>query len=184
MMKELLYPFDADYILTKKKSIKRQLLADGSERISKKIAILGGSTTNNIKLIMELFLLNLGIAPEFYESEYNQYYEDAVFGNPELDEFKPDLVYICTTNRNVTSYPAMSQSAADVDAMLAAETAKFKAIWAGIESRYGCPIIQNNFEMPLYRLLGNKDATDIHGKVNYLTRLNMEFAAHAQESKN
>lgn len=184
MMKELLYPFDADYILTKKKSIKRQLLADGSERISKKIAILGGSTTNNIKLIMELFLLNLGIAPEFYESEYNQYYEDAVFGNPELDEFKPDLVYICTTNRNVTSYPAMNQSAADVDAMLAAETAKFKAIWAGIESRYGCPIIQNNFEMPLYRLLGNKDATDIHGKVNYLTRLNMEFAAHAQESKN
>lgn len=93
-MKELQYPFDVEYILTKKKRIRRQLLADNSNRIKKKIAILGGYTTNNIKLILELFLLNYGIEPEFYESEYNQYYQDAMFENSELKNFKPDIIYI------------------------------------------------------------------------------------------
>ena len=53
MKKELLYPFDANYILAKKKRIKRELLAEGERFVDKKIAILGGSTTNDIKLILE-----------------------------------------------------------------------------------------------------------------------------------
>lgn len=72
-MKELEYPFDSGYLLKKKRSIKRQLLSDGSVRIKKKIAVLGGSTTNDIINMLELFLLNYGIEPTFYESEYNRY---------------------------------------------------------------------------------------------------------------
>ena len=60
-MKELEYPFDSGYLLKKKRSIKRQLLSDGSVRIKKKIAVLGGSTTNDIINMLELFLLNYGI---------------------------------------------------------------------------------------------------------------------------
>ena len=58
-MKELEYPFDENYILLKKKYIKKQLLKRASiSYIKKKIAILGGATTNDIKLVLELFLLN------------------------------------------------------------------------------------------------------------------------------
>ena len=67
MLSELEYPFDAELILQKKKSLRRRLLDDKSSRITKKIAILGGSTTNDIKKVLELFLLNKGIAPVFYE---------------------------------------------------------------------------------------------------------------------
>ena len=96
-MKELSYSFDAEYIIKKKKSLKRQLLADVNRNfVEKRIAILGGETTENIKLTLELFLLNYGIKPYFYESEYNQYYEDGMFPNQELEEFKPDIIYICT----------------------------------------------------------------------------------------
>ena len=53
-MKELEYPFDAELIIKKKKSLKKQLLADETKTfIDKKIAILGGETTNNINLILE-----------------------------------------------------------------------------------------------------------------------------------
>ena len=62
----------------------------------KNIAILGGSTTSEIKNVLELFLLNNGIKPDFYESEYNKYYEDALFGNDTLDKFNPVIVYIHT----------------------------------------------------------------------------------------
>lgn len=108
MLKELEYPFDPSFILKKKKSIKRSLLSDenqNNKRIKKNIAILGGGTTNDIKLVLELFLLHYGIEPHFYESEYNSYYEDAVFGNGNLSQFKPDIIYICTSVHNISSFP-------------------------------------------------------------------------------
>ena len=106
-MKELEYPFDGAKLLQRKKSLKKALLSDGRDRIRKKIAVLGGSTTHDLVLMLELFLLDQGIEPEFYQSEYNRYYEDGVFGTPALDSFGPDLIYIHTTCRNIpdTVYP-------------------------------------------------------------------------------
>jgi len=184
MLRELIYPFDADEILLKKRQLKKRLLAQEEKRIEKKIAILGGSTTNDIKLILELFLLNYGILPQFYESEYNQYYQDAVFENRKLEEFGPDLFYICTSNRNVTQYPTMQDDEDSINLLLENEKNKFYTIWDRLADRYHCPIIQNNFEMPFYRLMGNKDASDIHGRVNFLSRLNNEFYGYAQTHEN
>ena len=110
-----------------RKSLKKALLsraeADGIRLLHKRIAILGGSTTHDIREILELFLLDEGIAPEFYESEY----------------------------------------------------AHFEAMWRKITETYGCPIIQNNFEQPFYRLLGNRDAWDVRGKCNFVSRLNQKL---------
>ncbi len=65
MLRELEYPFDSEQILKKSKKMKKQLLSEGSSRIKKKIAVLGGSTTHDIVRILELFLLNHGIEPSF-----------------------------------------------------------------------------------------------------------------------
>ncbi len=185
-MKELDYPFDAQYILAKKKKLRRELLTGGysGSFIDKKIAILGGSTTSDIKLILELFLLNYGIRPTFYESEYNQYYQDAMFPNPALEAFAPDVIYIHTSNRNVTAWPQVADSAETVDELIRNETEKFSGMWDRLASVYHCPIIQNNFEMPLFRLMGNRDAYDIHGAGNFLTRLNMAFYEYARTHEN
>lgn len=52
-MKELAYPFDAEKILNRKKTLRRLLLVDSLNRfVEKKIAILGGETAQNIKLIL------------------------------------------------------------------------------------------------------------------------------------
>ncbi len=55
-LKYLEYPFDWEYLNRKKKSLKRELEANKETFIEKKIAILGGSTTNELKLNLELFL--------------------------------------------------------------------------------------------------------------------------------
>ena len=86
-MKELMYPFDSQYILKNRKKIKKELMSDGSVRIKKKIAVLGGSTTNDIVSVLDIFLFDSGIEAEFYQSEYNRYWEDAMFGNEELLSF-------------------------------------------------------------------------------------------------
>ena len=174
-MKELEYPFDGQFIIGKKIRLRKQLKNDGTVRVKKNIAILGGSTTNDIKLCMELFLLNCGIEPEFYESEYNQYYQDAMFPPDSLLMFKPDIIYIYTTNRNITKYPQLSDSVEQVNVAIEEEFQKYKTIWEHLEETFHCPIIQNNFEKPYYRLMGNMDASDFHGKVNYISRLNQRF---------
>lgn len=184
-MKELEYPFDAESVLKKKKSLKKQLLSDDTVKfIDKKIAILGGETTQNIKIMLELFLLNYGINPEFYESEYNQYYEDGMFPNPELEEFSPDLIYVCTCIRNIVDFPLASDSKDIVDAKRQNVIDKFYGLWSSLEEKYHCPIIQNNFEYPFFRLMGNKDASDYHGRVNFVTMLNCAFYDYAQTHDN
>ncbi|MCR5059884.1 MAG: HAD-IIIC family phosphatase [Saccharofermentans sp.] len=180
-MLELQYPYDADYILRKKKSIKKSLLArEGVNYVNKKIAVLGGSTTSNIVLMLELFLLDNGIKAEFYESEYNKFWEDAVFGNPELDEFAPDLVIFHTTSRNITRWPTVKDPADAVNAMAEAEFNRFRQAWEAVSGKFHCTVIQNNFEQPFYRLMGNSDVSDIHGRLNYINRLNQMFYEYAQ----
>ena len=78
MEKLLQYPFNSALIMKKQRLIKRILLEKGPF-IEKKIAILCGSTTADIKNFLELFLIKDGIRPFFYESEYNRYYEDGMF---------------------------------------------------------------------------------------------------------
>lgn len=184
-MKELEYPFDAEGILKKKKTIKKQLLSgDTANYIEKRIAILGGETTQNIKLMLELFLLNYGIKPIFYESEYNQYYEDGMFPNPQLEDFSPDLIYVCTCIRNIIEFPDVSDSKELVDSKRQSVIDKFYGLWEAMAARYHCPIVQNNFEYPFFRLMGNKDASDYHGRVNFVTMLNCAFYDYAQNHDN
>mgnify|MGYP003048217544 CR=1 FL=1 len=45
------------------------------------VAVLGGSTTDDIVSVLELFLLDMGFECEFYQSEYGQFWQDAVFSN-------------------------------------------------------------------------------------------------------
>lgn len=183
-MKELEYPFDSAYIMKKRKSIKKALLADGTSRLKKKIAVLGGSTTNDIVSITELFLLNMGIEPEFYQSEYAQYWQDAMFPSEELAGFNPDIVFIHTTNRNITEFPKVTDKPDEVTALLNKEFERYKQMWTAISERYRCPIIQNNFEMPLYRLMGNRDCSDYRGRENFIGRLNTMLYDYSQKTGN
>ncbi len=178
-MKALEYPFDARYIIKKKKAIKRELLAQEVNFVEKKIAVLGGSTTHDIVQLLELFLLNRGIKPEFYESEYAQYWEDVMFENPELLAFTPDLIFIHTGNRNLRNLPTLAMSEEEIKTALNAEYEHFSVLWEKIGKTFHCPIIQNNFEFPPYRLLGNMDASNPHGSVNFINRLNALFADYA-----
>ena len=178
------YPFDSGYIIKKQRSLKKELLSNGTERIKKRIAILGGSTADAVKDILDLFLLNYGIEAEFYLSEYGQYYNEALFPSEELLSFKPDFVYIHTTNRNIDLYPDVNDSNQAVEEKLGCELSRYEEMWKSLSEKLGAVIIQNNFEQPSFRLLGNSDFTDRRGRVNFINRLNLGFGEYAERTKN
>ena len=173
------YPLDTEQLLRKKRRIRRELLAQNPHPLKKRVAILGGSTTNEVADQLGLFLLQYGIEAEFYQSEYAQYWQDAMFGTPELDAFHPDIIYIHTTWRNITQFPTTSSTAEEVDAMLDAEYEHFSVMWQALADKFRCPVIQNNFDRPNYRLMGNRDIYDPRGRSNFISRLNQRFYQYA-----
>lgn len=179
MLQELEYPFDGKLIMRKRSSLRRRLL-EQQDLIEKRIGILGGSTTHDVREILELFLLNYGIKPVFFESEYARYWQDAMFGNETLASLKPDIIYIHTSNRNIAAYPEIADTEEGISTLLERQYQHFEIMWEKLDQEYHCPVIQNNFEYPCFRLLGNQDASNPHGRVNFITRLNQKIYGYAQ----
>lgn len=183
MLTELCYPFDSDQIISSKKKLLR-LLKEHESGTPLRIAVLGGSTTSDIVKVLELFLRNRGIIPSFYESEYAQYWSDAVFGTPKLDAFKPELVFIHTCARNIEEKPTVGEDAKSVSEKLEREYARYEKMWSVLSEKFGCVIIQNNFEMPSTRLLGNREVGCAFGRIDFITRLNVKLYDFAQTHAN
>ena len=183
MLPELCRPFDGDKIMSSKKKLLR-LLKEHENGTPLRIAVLGGSTTSDITKVLELFLRDRGIIPSFYESEYAQYWSDAVFGTPELSEFKPELVFIHTTSRNIEEKPTVGEDGASVSEKLEREFARYEKMWSALSEKFGCVIIQNNFEMPSERLLGNREAGCAYGRIDFITRLNVRLYDYARTHGN
>lgn len=181
-MKELEYPIDANFLMRKKRSLKRELLKQ-DQFVEKKIAILGGSTTSEVKEQLEVFLLSIKVKPVYYESGYNRYYEDALFGE-ELTAFSPEIVYIHTSYRNLSRIPNISDSTETVTDMLNSELHKMRSVWSTLLSKFNCVVIQNNYEYPPNRYLGNLDRTAHVGIINYIDKLNTRISDSSRNNNN
>jgi FkbH-like protein len=177
--KALRFPVAAADVLLKRQTLKKELLKQANF-VPTRIAILGGSTTTEVMSMLELFLLAQGIQPTFYESGYNRYREDVLFANPDLWNFKPDIVLIHTTWHNVSQFPELLETEAEVEKRLSREMAQFESIWEKIHKELGALIIQNNFDLPQLRPLGNLEACEPYCRVDFLLRLNAAFAAYAR----
>lgn len=173
-MKELDYPFNSADIRRQAKKLKKQLLKQ-EDLLPKRVAILSGSTIGQMKDMLELFLLNQGILPVMYEGQYNNYYEESVFESAELLDFKPDVIYIHTTIRNIQEWSKAGDDAGQVEEKIDRQVRKFIQIWESLRQKTGAMIIQNNFEMLPYRIMGNMDRVHITGRQYFLEEVNRRF---------
>lgn len=178
------YPLDTHSLSRRKKSLKNFLEIESVNFIEIKVAILGGSTTSEVRDMLELFLLKDGFKPVFFESDYGRYYEDAVFPNEKMLIFAPDIVYIHTTVRNIQEYPGYSDTLQQVEDLLNKEVDKFVSIWEGIQEKFKCSIIQNNFELPSFRPLGNLDFNFSNGRCRFISSLNQKLLEEINKRPN
>ncbi len=179
VLKPFRFPVDVVSILRQRHFLKKELVKQ-TNLIATRVAILGGSTTAEVKSMLELFLLAHGIQPSFYESGYNRYCEDVLFESPDLWTFTPEIVFIHTNWRNIAEFPELAEAEADVEQRIRREMERFESLWKKIDTELGAIIIQNNFDLPSLRPLGNLEASELFGRVNFLLRLNAEFARYAR----
>ena len=168
----------ADEIILRRRSVRRELAAATGLR-DLKIAVLSGSTTDGLVNTLELLLLAAGFRPTFLATEYGRYYDDPVHDPQALIDFAPDLVYVHTSCRNVRNLPPLSTTEAELPALVETELSRWREIWDALERNLNCQVIQNNFEGPPNRILGNMDAVSPGGQARFLTELNLAFAREA-----
>ena len=172
------YACAVDDILMKRRSLRRELLSrPGLQEL--RIAVLGGSTTEEVVNFLELLLVAEGFQPVFHQSEYGRFYDDAVHDSQALVDFKPQLVYVHTSCLNVRNLPPLGCAEAELAGYVEAEMARYREIWDALEKKLGCQVIQNNFELPAHALLGNMDAVAAGGQSRFLLQLNLAFAEEA-----
>jgi FkbH-like protein len=170
--------YSIDELLLKRKGLRRQLSAmEGLQPV--RIAVLGGSTTNELVDLLEVLLLADGFQPTFHQSEYNLFYEEAVLDPNALVSFDPDIVYLHTSYLNVHSVPPVHCSEAELKGYIDAELSRYKQIWQSIEQNLASQIIQNNFELPAVSIMGNMDTVSSGGASRFFMELNLAFARAA-----
>ncbi len=176
-------PFDVAQINAKRKQIRRSLLSQGTTT-PLRIAVLGGATTSELVSILDLFLLREGFEATFHESEYGRFYEEAVVDSEGLREFKPDVAIVHTTSRNIMYFPRPGDGKAAIEEKVEAECARFRAVWEALLARTrtktGCIVVQNNFDPPPFRILGNSDAVAEIGRTSFVNQLNARFSEYSR----
>ncbi len=182
MHQELLYPFDAGHLLRYRKRLRRELL-EGRSWTDVRIAALSGSTAQEVLDLLELFLLNDGIRPTFYQSDYNRFYEEALFDTTRIEEFAPDLVYIHTSTLNLMHLPKIGSTAEEIERCVDLEAGRYESIWKAVTGKMRCQVIQNNFETPASRGTGSSDFASPAGRTRFVTLLNAEIARRASSDR-
>lgn len=151
MLEILEYPFDISKILRKKKALKKFLL-EKKNLIDIKIAVLGATTTFEIIDQLELFLLKAGFKPNFYVCEYGQHYNVVMFDEKNLLNFKPDIVYIHVSTECIYEIDNLNKSSKEKAEV---ELNKLQKVWKKLNTNFNCSVVQDNFELPVFRSLGN-----------------------------
>src|SRR5258708_7071622 len=170
------WPPDGAYLARNARKLCRVMREQQGTLQPVRIAVLGGSTTQEGVTFLEVFLLERGLDPVFWQSEYGRYWEDAVLGNEELASFAPDVAYVHTDTHNLRSLPAPGISQEQQATALEDELARFCQVWDGIRAQTKAVILQNNFALPETRILGSLDAVDQSGAVRFVDELNLRFA--------
>ena len=144
-----------------------------------RVAVLGSFTTGPLVSLIDLFLWSARVDATFYESDYGIYRQELLDPTSSLYEFRPTVVIIATTWRDVGHRPGLGETGPGVASMVAAEVDEWALLWKSAYERSGCQVIQNNFDIPPWRSLGNHENRHPASLGRYLGLLNQALQDHA-----
>jgi FkbH-like protein len=151
----------------------------GAREKRQRIAVLGSFTTAQLTSFLDLFLFGVGIDADFYESDYGVVRQEALNPASGLYSFRPGIVYLPVSSRDLGRRPALSDEAGEIEAAVQEEISQWRNLWQVLYERLGCQIIQDNFEIPSWRPLGNYELRHQASLESFIRRVNQELLAAA-----
>jgi FkbH-like protein len=146
-----------------------------------RLAVASSFTASQLCQLVDLFLFRAGIEVELYEAEYGVFRQEILDPGSALYAFRPQIVFLATSRRDLAHVPALHDSAEAVAERVRAELADWSLLWRTLHERLGCLVIQNNFEAPAWRVLGNHELRHPAGTSRFVSLVNHAFADYAPD---
>lgn len=144
-----------------------------------KLAILGGFTTHQLRILIELYLFATGISAVIYEADYGVFRQEILDPSSDLYHFEPGVIFLATHWRNVGHLPALTDPAEKVGELLEAEYREWALLWETAHQRLGSQVLQNNFDPPPWRSLGNHEMRHPSAPGRFIAEINRMLAERA-----
>lgn len=141
----------------------------------KRVAILGGYTTQPIRELMLPALLSEGYWAEVYEGNYNSFETEPLDLSSGLFRFRPDIVVVATGSKHIASFPDSGLDDKKVYNLAEREIERLRIRWNAIKAGSNATIIQHNYEPPATLTLGRLEGRYWWSKTNFVQRLNSKL---------
>ena len=166
------------------KEIKNIKIDDG-KRI--KIALLSSFTINGVKEVLTVKCCNIGVLPEFYVADYNQYSQEILDTESELYKFESDLVILFIDSRAILGEQYLlpySISEKQREDWVKDNSVEIKSLVDRIKEKLDSKILLHNLEVPVNSPLGIVDNKQEFGFIESVKAINNslmeEFKKDAQ----
>ncbi|MEQ9335549.1 HAD-IIIC family phosphatase [Thalassobaculum sp.] len=144
-----------------------------------KLAILAGSTVDHLAEVLRFWLAASGFAAEIHVAPYDTVAQSVLDPGSELYAFRPQVVWLFSTHRDVAVAAGPGATAADVDAAVDAAVAERTALWRVLAGRLDALVLQNNADIPADDPFGNLAGATAWGSRTALRLYNARLAAAA-----
>jgi FkbH-like protein len=144
-----------------------------------RLAVLSSFTSDQLVQMLELFLFAAGIDVELYEADFGVFRQEIIEPGSGLYAFKPGTILIATSWRDLTQWPHLQDSADQISSRVEEEQREWAMLWRTAHDRLGCQVIQNNFDQPMWRQLGNHEPRHTGSIGRFLSAINQSFQDNA-----
>lgn len=142
-----------------------------------KIAVLGFYSIQHFCMMLDAFLLGMGITAEIYEGEYDGIRMDVLNDDSPFYRFEPKITLILTDHRDIQVTPSCMEEKKTVDSMVKERADSIRALWEKIKTGLpGCQIFQTNIVIPSERPLGNLEGSVYYSRSEFLKAINRDLA--------
>ena len=178
LLRDLVKP-DAPFVAQLRAAKLQSLATAGAQDLRVlKIALLSGSTLDQFIDVFRYWLSMAGIRAEFYVAPFDMMVQSVLDEGSELYAFKPDIVWLFTTFRDIRLAIEPGSGVEAVRAAVRAEIARLASLWQPL-ARLNCTILQNNVDIPESDAFGNMAGAAPWGSRSALRLLNFELTAAA-----
>ena len=140
-----------------------------------RIAVLGSYSIQHFVSVLRFLLHEDDIDANIYEGEYDGILMDVLNEDSELYQFKPSMVILLPSIKDIKEFPALGSDAEAVEQLADKQIKLYQGIWNKLETSLGCQILQANFVLPIERALGNLESNYEYSRSFYYKRINAKL---------
>ena len=144
-----------------------------------RIAVLGGPTTTQLAWLIQNFLQAQDVDAQLFEGEYGLFRQSVLLPDPQLDAFRPHLVFFATNSCDAPEVPSTPMTNEEFNEWADEAAGPWKHLWQAANERWGCQIIQNLFEIPPWGVFGHYVHRAGISRERFLNRMNQSLIAEA-----